>query len=75
MAKEFQNKKALDLKSFSIPIIWEGEDDLPEMPFPPAMELAFSAATNAILGGMQAMMQESMNSYTDYNKGTIDKNQ
>ncbi|MDW3648760.1 MAG: hypothetical protein R8P61_16955 [Bacteroidia bacterium] len=75
MANKPQSKKALDLKSFSIPIIWEGEDEVPEMPFPPAMELAFSAATNAILGGMQAMMQEGVESYSDYSSGKIDQNQ
>ena len=75
MANKPQSKKALDLKSFSIPIIWEGEDEVPEMPFPPAMELAFSAATNAILGGMQAMMQEGVESYNAYSSGKIDQNQ
>lgn len=75
MAIKPQSQKALNLSSFSIPIIWEGEDELPEMPFPPAMELAFGAATNAILGGMQGMMKEGVDSYPDYSSGKIDQNQ
>ena len=59
-----------------VPITWEGELDAPEpIELPPAAEIAFSAATNAILGGINMMIKEGMNSYEDYASGKIDQKQ
>lgn len=64
-------------KIIFIPIEWEGQDNPPEAPplYPPIVEIPISAASAALITGVQAMMQEAGKSFQDWQSGKIDEAQ
>ena len=62
-------------KSFSIPVIWEGDPD-PGLPnVPPALEIGAQALSSAVIGGLQGMIREGSDSFEALRSGKIDQKQ
>ena len=65
-------KKQMSNRIFFVPIEWEGQDG-PDMPqIPPIVEIPISAASAALISGVQAMLQEAGKSMADRQSGKID---
>lgn len=76
MANSSSSKFPAPKKALYVPIAWEGENDAPQpIPLPPAMDIAISAGSNALLGGINGMIKEVTISYPEYKSGKIDQKQ
>ncbi|MCI4668757.1 MAG: hypothetical protein MRZ79_11525 [Bacteroidia bacterium] len=69
--------KQMSKKIIFVPIEWESLDNPPEAPslIPPIVEIPISAASAALITGVQAMMQEAGKSFQDWQNGKIDETQ
>ncbi len=70
-----KERKLMPRKIYFVPIEWEGQDapDTPEIPI--LIEIPISAASAALITGVQAMLQEGSRSMGEWQSGKIDEKQ